>query len=304
MIIRLVFLFLLTLCSCSSSHKEGEQIRVSILRGPSAIAFAGWMENPPVIDGKPLDIQVIDAPDKIQALLVKGETDIAALPMISAANLYNRGISFHLLGCPVWGTLYMAGRQTYTENKAPKPELYLFGAGTTPDILTRYYLQQNRLDYKLNYTFSTAPEILQGLLAGKIETAVLGEPFLSMALRKDSTLRILADLNNQGGASPGFPQTAIVCSPALADKSSTIDSLLQVSCRFATEYPEETIRILEKQGIFKPGMLTPEGIERCRIHYQPASEAKGSIATFLQLIESYEPKALNGKLPDGRFYIL
>ena len=105
MIIRLFYLILLLFVSCNHSNQKNETIRVSVLRGPSAIAFAAWMEQAPVLDGKVLSVRVIDSPELMQAALIKGETDIAVLPMISAANLYNKGIRYPLLGCPVWGTL-------------------------------------------------------------------------------------------------------------------------------------------------------------------------------------------------------
>lgn len=294
---------LLILCCCNSKPKtDGGTIRVSVLRGPSAIAFAHWMEETPVVDDKPLSVRIIDSPDLIQAALIKGEADIAVLPMISAANLYNKGIRYHLAGCPIWGTLYLVGRSDKGIFGENKPVLHIFGAGTTPDILTRHYLRQHNTGYTLNYSFTTAQEIMQGLLAGKVDHAVLGEPFLSIALRKDSTLQILADLNRPDSVSSGFAQTAILYAPALKKSQKAIDSLLHLSCRFAMEQPEQAIRILEKEKIFASGMLTPESIERCKIDYRTASEAQENILRFLQLIGQYEPKALGGKMPDEKFY--
>lgn len=137
---------LFILCCCNSKPKtDAGMIRVSVLRGPSAIAFAHWMKETPVIDGKPLSVRIIDSPDLMQATLIKGEADIAVLPMISAVNLYNKGIRYHLAGCPIWGTLYLAGRSDKGISGENKSVLHIFGAGTTPDILTRYYLQQHKL---------------------------------------------------------------------------------------------------------------------------------------------------------------
>ena len=150
--------------------------------------------------------------------------------------------------------------------------------------------------------YYTLHKIMQGLLAGKVDYAVLGEPFLSIALRKDSTLQILADLNKPDSASLGFAQTAILYVPTLKKSKETIDSLLNTSCRFAVEQPEQAICILEKENIFTFGMLTPESIERCKIDYKTVSEAQENILHFLQLIEQYEPKALGGKMPDEQFY--
>lgn len=293
---------LFILCCCNSPKKEAEAIRVSVLRGPSAIAFAEWMENAPEIDGRQVLVRLVDSPDIMQAEMIKGEADIAVLPMISAANLYNKGVQYHLAGCPIWGTLYLAGKPAKEVSDGNKPVLHIFGAGTTPDILTRYYLDRHQLDYSRNYTFTTAREVMQGLLAGKVDNAVLGEPFLSMALRKDSTLQILADLNRPDSAFSGFAQTAVLYTPALKEKQPEIDSLLQSSCRFATGHPEQAIRILETKGAFASGTLTPESVERCKIDYKSATEAKENIIRFLQLIEEYEPKALGGKLPDEGFY--
>ena len=301
MTVRIFYFILFILCSCTPSSKKKDTIRVSVLRGPSAIAFAQWMDRAPEIDGKLLTIQIIDSPDLMQAALIKGETDIAALPMISAANLYNKGIRYPLVGCPVWGTLYLVGKEQFFKDDLQSETLHIFGSGTTPDILARYYLKQHHLDYTLNYAFPTAREIMQGLLAGKIKTAVLGEPFLSMALQKDSSLHIIADLNTPDSTLFGFAQTAVIVSPSLAGKQDTISQLLEESCRFAIEKPTEAIEILERHQVFNAGMLTPESIERCKINYVSASEANETIERFLQIINEYEPKALGGKLPDNGF---
>ncbi len=292
----LLALFCMAGCKDIKKNKEQEVIRVSVLRGPSAIAFAQWMGTPPVIDGKTVSVTLADSPDIIQAALIKKETDIAALPMISAVNLYNKGVDYPLLGCPVWGTLYLVGRDNPTDKKV----LHLFGAGTTPDILTRYYLDINGEEYALNYSFGTAREIMQALLIGKAQTAVLSEPFVSMALRKDNTLHILADLTNPANNSAlGFPQTAIVYNTVLKNETVIIDSLLQSSCRFVEEHPEDAIRILEEHQVFAPGMLTVESLKRCRIHYLTANDACDATKSFLRLIEQYEPKAIGGKVPES-----
>lgn len=299
--IRYFCLLLLVLCSCNNSKKDNDVIHVSVLRGPSVIAFAKMIEDSPEIEGKRLSINIVDSPEQMQALLIKGETELAALPMINAANLYNKGLKYSLLGCPVWGNLYIVSKKGNNNQLPETNSLHVFGAGTTPDILTRYYLQQKGISYSLNYSFATPLEITQGLLSGQVHRTVLAEPFLSVALKKDSTIHIESNLNNPDSSSPGFAQTAIVCTPSLSNKRIILDSLLNESCQFALHHPKQTIHILESRKIFAPGSLTPESIERCRIKYLPAEETKESILDFLRLIEQYEPKAIGGKIPDNTF---
>ena len=291
---HLLFILILLLTGCqSSSNKE---IRAVVLRGPSVMAFAQWLKQPPVIEGKRVAVTVAESPDIVQAALIKGEADIAVLPTISAANLYNKGVRLEMAGCPIWGTLYLVGRTGSNDST-----IHIFGRGTTPDILTRHYLSNEGQQPPLNYVFQTAGEITQGLMAKKINRAVVSEPFLSIALRKDTTLQIIADLNRTETSRMGFAQTAIVITPGLSASRDTLDSLLAESCRFANERPEETIRILEDKKLFAPGMLTPEAIRRCRLDYKSSQEAQAEIDTFLRLIFQYEPKAIGGQLPDARF---
>lgn len=282
------------LCSCIKRTENKKSIHVSILRGPSSIAFAQWLETPPLLNGKTVVIHIYDSPEQIQAALIKEDTDMAVLPMINAANLYNKGLPYLLAGCPLWGTLFIVGKKDFSS-------LHIFGTGTTPDILTRYFLETRHQSYHLNYSFGTASEITQGLLLGKIEAAVLSEPFVSIALQKDTTLQILADLNNPSNENIGFAQTAVLFHSSLLTERNELDSLLLASSRFAEENPQKVIEILEENQLFPKGLLTNESIQRNRIHYLPARESAAEIYSFLKIIEQYEPKAIGGKLPANDF---
>lgn len=304
--IRILILWILILaCSCSGAKKMPETIELRILRGPSALVFAQLMNNPVKINGRTLSVKIADSPEIIQAQLIKGEADIAVLPTISAANLYNKGIKYKLLGCPVWGTIYLVGRNKNAGITSLKGNtVYMFGQGTIPDIVTRCYLMQQGIsnkDVTFNYTFTTPGEVTQALLSQRAETAMLSEPFLSVALKKDTTLRILANLNNQGNNNTGFAQTAIVIAPEMEKNRAILDSLMLQSCNYTRNNPEQAILIMEKKKVFTPGMLTPESIERCMLRYVRAIEAKDELFHFLNIIYSYEPKALGNKLPDMSF---
>ncbi len=107
--------------------------------------------------------------------------------------------------------------------------------------------------------------------------------------------------NNCGLESLGFAQTAVVYTPTMEKYRIAFEDALRASCQKAVRYPKETIHSLEEHGIFAQGALTPESIERCKIHYLSAIEAKNAVMDFLRLIEQYEPKAVGGRLPDAGF---
>lgn len=289
-------------CGCSSKQDTAETIQVQVLRGPSAIAFAEWIKNPPILDGKKILVKVVDSPEILQANLIKEATELGVLPMINAANLYNKGVSIRLLGCPIWGTLYIIGRKSLKNNHSEKQLLHVFGSGTTPDILARYYIQNIAGFYNLDYSFDTPREILQSLLSQRIQFAVLSEPYLTIALQKDTSLQIIADLNLPTKTVPEFAQTAIVCSDKMDPLKDSLNILINQTCLFAQKHQSEAIKILEEHKIFAPRQLTPESIERCKIHYVTAKDAEKDIKDYLSVIFEYKPQLLGGKLPNQRFY--
>lgn len=298
----LLVTLLIGLMGCSSSPSaEQEKWRISLLRGPSAIAFAGWMDQQARLAGKQLDIELIDSPQQMQAALIQQTSDIAVLPMVSAANLYNKGVRYELVGCPIWGTLYLVGRPTSWE--AEEPTIHLFGRGTTPDLLARHYLEQRGIRYTPNYSFATASEVAQGMRSGVVATAVLSEPYLSWVLRQDSTLQVLADLNRLDATGEmAFAQTAILQRPGLPIQRHELDSLLEISCMFANQQPEAAIARLEERQIFPPHWMDRNSIQRCRIAYRSVERASAEIRAFLELMLHYEPQAIGNRLPDATFW--
>lgn len=305
-------------CACADADKnKTETIRLRLLPGPSALAFARIIDRLPSVDGRRIEVEWAGSPEIMQAALIKKEADIAVLPLINAANLYNKGVDVHLAGCPVWGTLYLvarrnpdAARSTADDVVAQLPEsgepVYSFAPGTTPDLLARHYfssLPATCTGIRFNYAFPTAREVMLALLAGKVRVAVLSEPFVGAALCRDSTLFIAADLNRPGNGKKGFPQTAVVLSSSMRKYRAEIDSLIRLSCDYARQNPLEAIRILEEHRVFPAGMLTAETVGRCMIGYRTVAEAKKEIAGFLQLVYRYEPKAVGGRMPDSSFYI-
>lgn len=316
---RLCFiLFLVVTASCNrpGSNPSGtsakKEIRLRLLPGPSALAFSRLIGEKTEIGGRPLKIEWAGSPEIIQAQLIRGEADIAVVPMINAVNLYNKGVGIRLTGCPVWGTLYLVSRRkspadtVRTPAVSPDEPVYLFGAGTTPDILARHYLAHGSVSgsgFTYHYTFPTVREIVLALLAGKANTAVLSEPFLSQALRSDSTLFVAADLNQPSAeGTGGFPQTAVVIAPGMEAYRNELDSLLRESCRFTQAHPAQAIRLLEEQAVFPPGLLSEAGVGRCMIRYRTAREAESAVRTFLEIVYAYEPKAIGGRLPDAAFF--
>ena len=79
-------------------------------------------------------------------------------------------------------------------DKSPFP-IFLFGQGTTSDVLLKYLQSVSALqDVYPDYTYSTPQDLFRALMSRQISDAILPEPFVSLALQKDSSLFVRYDL--------------------------------------------------------------------------------------------------------------
>ena len=142
-------------------------------------------------------------------------------------------------------------------------------------------------------------------MSRQISDAILPEPFVSLALQKDSSLFVHYDLAKEFSPN-GFAQTAVVVSSEIKQDIhllNSVDSLLSLSVRKSTpENPETESRLIHYKML--PGKIDLATVyDRCRIEYRSRSSVRNSVDSLLQVIFKYYPKSIGGKFPDDRFYI-
>jgi len=93
---------LLVVLLLSCSKKPSDTIRIGVLEGPSAVSFIQLIDQPTLIEDKKIEIIIKSEPLQIQALMMQGELDFAILPTVMAANLYNKGLGYRMVACPIW----------------------------------------------------------------------------------------------------------------------------------------------------------------------------------------------------------
>ena len=163
--------FLVTGFSCGKAPSDLPAIRMALLKGPSAIAFSNLLDSVYCIQGKQFETVLYDNPMKVQALMIQKKIDVTVLPLSSAVNLYNINTGYSLLACPVWGNLFWIS----SGNKADRPPfpVFLFGQGTTSDVLLKYLQRVSALqDVYPDYTYSTPQDLFRALISRQISYAI------------------------------------------------------------------------------------------------------------------------------------
>jgi NitT/TauT family transport system substrate-binding protein len=304
------FLFIITLFN-SCSKAPSNVIRIGILEGPSAVSFIQLIDQAPVIQGKKLEIIIKSDPLQIQALMMRNELDFAILPTVMAANLYNKGLKFQMVACPIWGTLYlMTNGQKLNIDSLKNETISIFGQGSTSDVLVRRLLEIKGLDdVKIDYSYTTNQEISQALLYRKINFAVVSEPMVSNLLAKDAAIKIVSKINCEeymiNSDKDIFVQTSFLVNPRFVKEYPNlipkVTEAYSGSCNFTYEQPEKAASLLVSHGFYPNVETAKRSIPFCNIHYVAAFALKREVNRYLQIFFDSNPESIGGKLPSNEF---
>jgi len=306
--IFLIFIFAILL---SCSPKSSDTIRIGILDGPSAVSFIQLIDNPPLIEGKQVQFIIKSEPLQIQALMMRGELDFAILPTVMAANLYNKGVKYRMVACPIWGTLYLMTNTSARNFMDLKGQVVsVIGQGATPDILLQHVLKDKGVDgVKIDYTYSTNSELAQALRFGQVKVAVISEPLVSSLLVQDAKMHIVSKLNCEeymdNTDKDIFVQTSFLASSRFIEENPELVTLVcdaySNSCNFISDQPVKAAELLVKYQFLPSLSIAKISLPLCNIRYVGAFALEREVNRYLHIFLEYNPESIGGKLPPNDF---
>lgn len=287
---------------------------VAGLNGPTAIGMLKLMSEAPVIGGVRTRFEVVSTPDLMVARILSGSAQVAFLPLNLAANLYAKGVPVQLAATTGDGVLYVVtslpGVTSVADLRGKR--LYNSERGSTPEFILDFVLEHAGIDpgrdLTVDYTYNHV-ELAQEAATGRVDLAVLPEPFAAMAIARNPKLRIVIDLQKEWGMMTGtnaaYPTTAMVITRSLgAEAPALVSALLRAeraSISWANANPGAAGGLAERY-IGLPAKVVAAAVPRMNLRYVPALQAEGGVERFLRELSSFDPASIGGKLPDSRFY--
>jgi NitT/TauT family transport system substrate-binding protein len=300
----------------SISASAAEPIAVGALKGPSGIGLVWLFESPPTApDGSVARPVAVASADLMAAKTISGEYGIAVLPVNVAAKLYNSGIGIRLAAIIGEGMVSFLTNDPSVSKLADLAggAVNVAGQGATPDYVFRRLLagagmdpaKDLRLEYALPY-----PEAAAALAAGKIRSAILPEPFSTMARMANPALRSPIDIGalwTKATGQAGYPMTALVVSSRLAaERPEAVEATLkacEASIKKVVGDPEGAAALVEKHDLGLKAAVAAKAITRSAYVYEGAREARPSIEALLGVFLETAPASVGGRLPDDGFYL-
>lgn len=299
-----------------SVTEPGADITLGAFKGPTAVGLVRMLEDGvKLTDGGQVEMQLVRSPEVMVSRLLTGELETAVLPVNLAAKLYNAGRPFVLAAIVGNGMLSVvstdSGISTLSDLKGR--DIYVAGQGGTPDFLMRFLLKESGIEPErdVELIFSMPPpEIAVSLIAGRIETAVLPEPFATMAVRRGSAAGKRIDLQEAWAALPGnpgsYPMTAFVVRRELAEARPVAVRELLAEYRSSLIWVEANPRaagaLVEKNDVGLPAAVAAAAIPASSYVFQPAPRARREVEQLLRTFLAFSPASIGGRLPDEQFY--
>ena len=267
----------------------------------------------PAIGGRSITHSIFKSPDLLTGKLITGEVDIAALPINSAAILYNKGVPVQIASVIGWGVMYLIGDAKVKDWLDLKGQTVLAPAkGAVPDLLFRYLLVKNGLNPEVDLTIQyvgSPVELAQLTTVGAESLAVLPEPWVTQVIEKNQKVQVLLDfqqewqrIEKQGQT---YPQTCIVVNRKFAAANRELVRLylqeLEGAMEWLNQNPEPA-GILAEKHVQISATAVRKGLARCNLRFADAIKARPEIDRFLLRLSELAPNAIGGKLPDEKFY--
>lgn len=294
------------------ASEEAILAKMGVMQGPTGFGTAALSKNGGKISSAvTVDVSVYPSPNEVVARLTNGELDIAALPSNLAANLYNKGVPIKIAAIIGEGMLSILSSDpsiTSFEHVSGKT-VSVPGAGSTPDQMIQYLAQETGVNVSLDYSVAAPAQVAQMLIGGRIETAILPEPFVTMVLTQDPQVFKAIDVQSawsQANGAGNYPMTVLVVSDAFRTNYpkawADILGAVEDSIDWVVTNPQDAGVIIEELGIMQAAMAVP-AIPNCNFVFRSARDAQQDVLAYFTVLSKLAPASIGGTVPNEGIFL-
>ena len=294
---------------------QRQEIKIGFLKGPTGMGAAYLLEQNEL--GKTAakyTVSLESSPDVFKASLIKGDIDIAALPVNVCAVLNQKTEGkVKLLAVNTLGTLYIMSNDESIKTVADlKGKTVLSaGQGTTTEYVLAHILEKNGLKAGTDVTVEYASEhaeVVTKASSGSYSVILLPEPFVTQMKLAGKGFNVAIDLTaewkklGEGELTMG----AVAVRSDFAEKNpeavAQFLSDYKKSVDFAVNNADEASALIEKHGIVAKAAVAKQALPNCNLTLITGKEMKDNASAYLKVLFDASPAAVGGELPGDAFY--
>ncbi len=310
----------------SADEPDGEPVSVNfaVLTGPTGVGAVKLWESSDA--GSTFDKYTVTAVadnSQIQAGLINGDYDIAAVATNVASALYNKTQGqVKVIAINTLGVLYVLenGDTVHSVADLKGKTIYSAGQGANPEYVLTHILTKNGLTVStsanevenadVNVIFDDASVIQTKMAAGEIDLAMLPVPAATAVLIQNKDVRSALDMTAEWDALKTGGQLTMGCVAVRAEFAENNPRAVE---RFLQEYessinavksdPDSAAALCETYGIVPKAAIAKRAIPDCNLTFVAgASEIKSVLEPYYQVLFDANPASIGGAMPDEAFY--
>ncbi|NLX82537.1 MAG: ABC transporter substrate-binding protein [Clostridiales bacterium] len=284
-------------------------LRVGALKGPTAMGLVKLMKDDEGKNGYAFTLAA--SPDALVPELVRGNLDLACVPVNLAAILYaNTKGAIQVVNINTKGVLYIVERGETVKSLADLKgrTIYASGKASTPEYALNHLLSEAGVEANLEWKAEHA-EALAALMADEKGLALLPQPFVTVAQSKSQDIRMALDLNAQWKEqfdSELITGVTVARKEVIKQDAERLANFLtdyEASITYVNENVPEAAALIGEFDIFN-AQVAEKALPHCSIAFVKGEEMKALLVPFYQMLFEQNPQATGGSLPDDGFYYL
>lgn len=290
---------------------SAEEISVSLSNSP---AMLGVLR---AADVEGVDVTFHRTQNDAVVRLVRGDVDLAILPIYVAARVHGEGTPLVLTHAVYGSFLSVVQRANAERSVSSLPDLagtpLLIGKQAGPLLVfPELILEQGGLAGTVPTTGATAQQISQMLIAGRVQHGVLREPLTTVVLSRVPGSSRVIDLQDEWERLFGTPMVQagiVVRRESLEEHPHEIESFLQAideGYRWVRDNPTGAASLAGRRVPGVNEAIIASALSAMSIRTEmissPSSPEARRVQRFLKLLSERRPPMIGSTLPDESFY--
>lgn len=286
----LAVIMLFSLASCAdkpdtteetTSYIRDNKTKIAVLSGVTSLGVAKLVKDRDYA----YESSLYTSLDEVENLIKNGGADLAAVPVESAARLFNETkggvkiIAVNGLGC-----LHLLSDNEEIKSLADIKDktVYASGKGTANEYILNYIFEKNSMSPKIEYVEDA--ELVTLAIEGKADLCIVSEPYVTKIVAENTAMKRVADFNDEWNkvSKTALAQTVIVARTEYIEQNPEyIEQFLfhnEVSVNFLNENVDAGADLLHKGSYFSTFDLARACIPECNLHFVRGEDMKAMIA--------------------------
>ena len=292
---------------------EPADMSVVALKGPTGMGLAKLMDTSAAGDAaNHYTFTLAGDPTEVSAAVIKGEVDVACVPVNLASTLYNKTEGKYIcLAINTLGVLHIleVGDSIQSIRDLAGKTLYATGQGSTPEYILNYILEENGIADLVTIEYEAEHTALVSMFAaGKVTLGMLPEPNVSSAMMQTTGLRQALDLTAEWDkvCDTSAVQGCVIVKKEFAEQNPEALEAFMDEYKASVEYVnanvDEAATLCETFGIVPKAQIAKRALPNCNIVFVTGKEMKTDLSAFLKVLYDANPASVGGKLPSDDFY--